>query len=807
MLSTMATLPWLYITIWTLVAYVNASKTLIDVLSADQQFTSLLKTLQKTRLIPVLNSYNQSTFFAPTNDAFDAYKGPKLTREDVLYHIIYNNSIIAQDLPQWAETALVQGDSLGERGQRLRIQQEKRDKLTVGNGANVVKKDLVADNGIIHAIDSILLPPVDIHSELKAIPELSFFRSILPPEAVNELITRPNFTLFAPHNDAFKHLDKVKRSYLQHTSAFDDVELLTHYASHANGVLYSDLISTGNLSTIAGQDLEIKVNKKTIAIGTGEVVERDHLAKNGVIHITSEITFPQSLVFTPRKYLVGMNATKFVDLLDQAKLSSYIDDPSNTLTLLAPRDDVFSDELPPAGSKEMEDLLRYHIVSSKLKSDELKDGMLIQTELKGRDLKGAKQRAKVFISNEDVSFNDASVIGSPSEVGNTMIYVISQVLQPPANAIQTTVLDLRLSTLVASVYSSGMDYILRTSPGITLLAPINEGFSKLGLTFNYLLLKEAKKELQDVIRYHMVDEVVYARDFRPGSHRYPTLAGSEIYIERTDDDDLVVHGGSSKGSASNGETEDGKVIEYDTLIQTGVVQLIDQVELPPQLDISLHKLLKGAKATTFLDMLKLCNLSYIVNTTTLPVLPTDRFFAFKEGAQTAYSILAPTDKAFSRINLTYYLSNMEELNRLVRLHIVPRAIPILHDEESHPTLLAEQGEGDDADILIREVGNGQFDVQVRGAKRNGNDRARILASGRTTGLSRKEVNGAIVGNVYTIDTVLMPYSRGWWEKWGWILVTVLGSVGGALLLIGLALKYRAWRRTKAGYEPLDNEED
>lgn len=44
--------------------------TLVDALSSDPEFTTLIHLLQRTKLIPTLNKLNGSTLFAPTNDAF-----------------------------------------------------------------------------------------------------------------------------------------------------------------------------------------------------------------------------------------------------------------------------------------------------------------------------------------------------------------------------------------------------------------------------------------------------------------------------------------------------------------------------------------------------------------------------------------------------------------------------------------------------------------------------------------------------------------------------------------------------------------
>src|SRR6266853_4693787 len=49
------------------------STTLVDKLSEDPDFTTLLRLLQRARLIPTLNRLNGTTFFAPTNDAINRY--------------------------------------------------------------------------------------------------------------------------------------------------------------------------------------------------------------------------------------------------------------------------------------------------------------------------------------------------------------------------------------------------------------------------------------------------------------------------------------------------------------------------------------------------------------------------------------------------------------------------------------------------------------------------------------------------------------------------------------------------------------
>src|SRR5436190_564219 len=61
--------------------------TVIDLLSTNPEFGPLLKALQRTALIPTLNSLENITLIAPISDAIESFEGD-LTREILLYHIL-----------------------------------------------------------------------------------------------------------------------------------------------------------------------------------------------------------------------------------------------------------------------------------------------------------------------------------------------------------------------------------------------------------------------------------------------------------------------------------------------------------------------------------------------------------------------------------------------------------------------------------------------------------------------------------------------------------------------------------------------
>ena len=70
----------------------------------------------------------------------------------------------------------------------------------------------------------------------------------------------------------------------------------------------------------------------------------------------------------------------------------------------------------------------------------------------------------------------------PVVVGQTIIYLISAVLEPPTNLIETAMANLQLSTFVATVYAAHVEWQVRAEQSVTWFVPTNDAFAALGLS-------------------------------------------------------------------------------------------------------------------------------------------------------------------------------------------------------------------------------------------------------------------------------------------------------------------------------------
>ena len=132
-------------------------KDIVDTAVAAGTFKTLAKLLTDADLIPVMKGAGPYTVFAPTDDAFakvpkatlDALAKDKAKLQAVLKYHVLAGSVSAADLKMMKDFGTVQGGriKIGAQGATLTI-----------DDAKIVKADIAASNGIIHVVDSVLMP-------------------------------------------------------------------------------------------------------------------------------------------------------------------------------------------------------------------------------------------------------------------------------------------------------------------------------------------------------------------------------------------------------------------------------------------------------------------------------------------------------------------------------------------------------------------------------------------------------------------------------------------------------------------------
>ena len=134
-------------------------KDIVDVAAANGSFSTLVAAVKAAGLVDTLKGDGPFTVFAPTDEAFA--KLPAGTVENLLksenkdkltailtYHVV-SGKVMAADVVKLDSATTVQGQS---------VNVTTNDGSVMINNANVVMADVKASNGVIHVIDTVLLP-------------------------------------------------------------------------------------------------------------------------------------------------------------------------------------------------------------------------------------------------------------------------------------------------------------------------------------------------------------------------------------------------------------------------------------------------------------------------------------------------------------------------------------------------------------------------------------------------------------------------------------------------------------------------
>ncbi|KAL4740470.1 FAS1 domain-containing protein [Aspergillus similis] len=332
----------------------HSDKTIYQLISESKYTTILAKVIdQDPELVEFLNStHHKFTVFAPTDDAFrkilhhhhrhhDGHEGHgderdgggdkdhHIPKEVIRYFARYHSSpevLTAAKLFHAHTVNSALNDSLlgtdqDDNGlpQRLAVRAGFKG-LTINFYSHVVAADIGASNGLIHGLDSILLPPPPARLLLDILPTKfsTFDLGLIKTGLTHYLNTTKEesahgFTMFTPSNRAFDHLGLRINAFLFSPYGTPYLRALLKYHIVPNQTLYSDVLYTsdGKIKPFGVKgsthlDLETLLKGHEISVdvarfgpytgfkvnGWQRVAFADVLGKDGVIHVLDRVLIP-----------------------------------------------------------------------------------------------------------------------------------------------------------------------------------------------------------------------------------------------------------------------------------------------------------------------------------------------------------------------------------------------------------------------------------------------------------------------------------------------------------------------------------
>jgi len=557
---------------------VNAppSNTVVDVIVNSPDHELLEAAVGAAGLVDALSADGPFTVFAPTDAAIGALaEALMVTAEELL---------ALEDLPAILQYHVVAGTALStdlSDGQMITTLLGEDITVTINtdgvfiNDAMVTVADIAADNGVVHVIDAVLLPPTPETTTVVDIivdsPDHELLEAAVGAAGLVDALSADGpFTVFAPTDAAIGALAEALMVTAEELLALEDLPAILQYHVVAGTALSTDLSDGQMITTLLGEDITVTINTDGVFINDAMVTVADILADNGVVHVIDAVLLPPTpeattvvdiIVDSPDHELLeaAVGAAGLVEALSAEGPFTVFAPTDAAITSLAEDFGVTPEillTLPQLGA-----LLQYHVVAGLAMSTDLSDGQTITTLL-GEDV-------TVTINADGVFINDAMVTVADLVADNGVVHVIDMVLLPPVPE-TTTVWDIVVNSddhtyLEAAVDAAGLSGALSGTDTLTVFAPTDAAFETLAEALEVQVADLlALPNLSDILLYHVVGGLALSTDLSDGM-TVPTLNGADLTVTINADGVFI---------------NDAMVVVADILADNGVVHVIDAVLVP-----------------------------------------------------------------------------------------------------------------------------------------------------------------------------------------------------------------------------------
>lgn len=274
----------------------TTDKTVTEYAISDKNFSILVQALTKANLADVLNGEGSFTVFAPTNDAFNALfaqlgvSGIEDLSAATLTPILLYHVLGAEEKSSMLTSGYYPTLSPAQ-GNFSTLFISTTSGVTVNKDAKVTLADVDVKNGVIHAIDKVLLPPTVVDAAIANGNFTILVQAVVKAGLAETLKGTGPFTVFAPTDAAFQALfTQLGVSGIADLSAAQLVPILKYHV--VSGNIRSSQLTAGNVTTLNGT-IAVTLSPSPAINGTSNIIATDVQASNGVIHVIDKVLLPK----------------------------------------------------------------------------------------------------------------------------------------------------------------------------------------------------------------------------------------------------------------------------------------------------------------------------------------------------------------------------------------------------------------------------------------------------------------------------------------------------------------------------------
>jgi transforming growth factor-beta-induced protein len=270
------------------------------VATASEKSKTLAAAVKAAGLVETLQGTGPFTVFAPTDAAFAAIQSDvdnlmkpenKAQLAKLLSCHVVSGKLLSKDLKNGQTLTTIDGE-------KLNVSFMSDGKIMVGD-AHVTTADIVATNGVIHAVDKVILskmaekmvPKMDIVAIASANAK-TLAAAVTAAGLVETLQGAGPFTVFAPTDEAFAAIQKDVDKLLKPENKAKLSKVLTYHVVSGKMVA-ADLKDGQELVTVEGGKLKVSIKNGVVMVGNATVKMADVDASNGVVHVIDKVLMPK----------------------------------------------------------------------------------------------------------------------------------------------------------------------------------------------------------------------------------------------------------------------------------------------------------------------------------------------------------------------------------------------------------------------------------------------------------------------------------------------------------------------------------
>jgi transforming growth factor-beta-induced protein len=400
----------------------DKTNTIVDIAVGNPDFETLVAALQRAELDDDLAGKGPFTVFAPTDAAFEALGVDLATISDeqlkqiLLYHVI-GAEVEAADVPSDPPKA----DALSG----LTLWFNTKDGVKV-NDAKVTTADIAADNGVIHVIDKVLLPP-DVPTMAGFAGLTSLVAAASEAKLVDALKAEGPFTVFAPTDAAFAALlttlgaatvSDIEDAVLTETLLYHVVAKKVAAKDIASGLSVAPTLS----NSIHDQKMTLLINKtdSKVQVNLATVAVADINTTNGVVHVIDKVMTAPTIV--DMAGIAGLTSLAGALGAASGDLDTLLAG-NGPYTVFAPTNAAFGAITAPTDPNQLRDVLLYHVVTS--------DPPVLSTALAAGEVPTALTgQTLTVVTTPKVTIDGANVVIADVVTKNGAVHVVDKVLVP-----------------------------------------------------------------------------------------------------------------------------------------------------------------------------------------------------------------------------------------------------------------------------------------------------------------------------------------------------------------------------------------